>query len=72
MGSKTTTGSLAHVDIGLDFNPQQTGEYEAGVPNIAKRKPERTGLSRAAKVSDIEARLYAIGRSAAMDFRAAR
>ena len=64
---------LSHVDVSKDFVPRDEG-WEGGepVPALAKRKPERVGMPRAARESDIEARLYAIGRAVVVDWQEGR
>lgn len=57
--------NLSHVDISQSFNGH-SDDYDGTPP---KRKPERQGKPRAARENDIEARLYAITRSAVVKWQ---
>lgn len=40
------------------FNPRDGEDFEAGVPNVRRRKPERAGKPRASRQDDIDAALH--------------
>ena len=54
-------------DESVSFMPRDE-DYDPDAP-LRPRKPQRAGIPRAAKESDIESRLYAIQRRAAMEFQ---
>lgn len=47
-------------DDGIDFVPRNGEDYEAGVPNIKKRAPERKGKPRKATEADLDAAMKRI------------